>query len=111
MTKIYMLYDHEEHGPENYAVTDNVSDLTRLFDELWPRRDWDARGESLEKLAALIMKEHVGTGKFGTFSLCDGWGGPHLLIAEIGGVYGEAWREAEVEAYRARIGWKPPVGA
>ena len=87
---IYMLYDHEEHGLQDYAMTTDSTVLGELFLQLWPS---DPKYRDQEEAEMTCMRKHIAEGKPGHFKLGRGWGGPHLVIAapcELYGLHHEA---------------------
>jgi hypothetical protein len=84
---VYLLWTHDEYGPERMRATldrGRVVDLAKEERDFWLRVfDSPARVESwercIEKLSALI---EGGAGPE-IYPLEDGWGGLHLQIVEL----------------------------
>ena len=81
MTKLYLLWYHDEYGPEDLKATldaDRVVALAKTFDtDGW--FDRIQRPDILDRLQELMNTDPP----VGITNLMDGWGGLHLQIVEL----------------------------
>lgn len=71
--KIYLLYDYEEHGPENTFATTDPNMVVRALRELWK-----ADQKVIDAAQALIAKGELGTAP----DMGQGWGSVELMVLE-----------------------------
>lgn len=74
---VYLLWDHEEHGPEIIRATTNPANLPAIMREAWPT----ASNEEHKKLVELIAGGSLVS--YETYRISDGWGGIHLQAVPL----------------------------
>jgi hypothetical protein len=76
MRRIYLLYDYEEHGPENLRAFSSFSDFMG-FD-----KSGYCQPDQLRILEERLSKMD-GTEPAGNYPLSEGWGGAVLHIVDL----------------------------
>ena len=85
MTKVYLLWHHDEYGPEGLVATldkNKVSDICKSLDV----KGWFARADAMEEGGEGVMSylyTALKEDRVGTYKLMRGWGGLHLQIEEL----------------------------
>jgi hypothetical protein len=72
--RAYLVWDHDEYGPEDLRATLNKASVDALI-QGWAGPMLE---EAQRRLAAALDKDEVGITALG-----DGWGGWHLQIVEL----------------------------
>lgn len=89
--RIYLLWEHDEHGPENLVATDDPAKLPDLLEPrlTWPHPDWpnyveqQARATVENEAARAKLKAALEANQPGEISLFRGWGGTNLQIIDL----------------------------
>jgi hypothetical protein len=85
---VYLLWEHEEHGPTDLVATDDSAEVLPLLKErlYWPDPKHErafakatAENEQAEQKAKIALEANEPC----TTRLFEGWGGTHLQIVEL----------------------------
>lgn len=101
-TKLYLLYDYEEHGPENLVATLDPHALPKFAEQRWPAEfdvtekanaskpwaEWSARQVAkygtTRLTARMVLERWIEDGCPEEIpDLSGGWGGPELLVVTL----------------------------
>lgn len=84
---LYLIWDYEEHGPENIHATLTRSAVSQMLNDGWGKARHLA--EMQESLATHLAQPDdllCGKNAFGdpsSFSLCNGWGAPEFQVLRL----------------------------
>ena len=88
---LYLLWEHQECGPEDLVATDDPAKVPDLFEQrlYWPKPEWPeyeqqfARAKAENDQAKAKLTAALAANEIGEVRLFAGWGGTYLQIVEM----------------------------
>ena len=81
---VYLLWDHDEHGPESLLATLDRGALPKLCSQYCATMPADDRSAFADALEALLLKPDSDlVTDTGGHQLRAGWGGLHLSVVRL----------------------------